>query len=77
MNSETLEKKIKDRSRFKFDDIFGRARIRKTMYEYDSMKRNKDAEIARLKDICSTQADAITRLVLKVSELERGQEVKS
>jgi hypothetical protein len=68
--TEAVRKKIKDRSHVRLDDIFGQARIRKTMYEYECLRQSKNEKIRYLEWIIDGQGEAITRMIDKINELE-------
>ncbi len=72
--TEAVKKKIRDRSHIKLDDIFGQARIRKTMYEYECLRQNKDAKIECHEWIIDGLGEDITRMIDKISELENENE---
>ena len=69
--TKDLEQEIQQRARFQIDDIFGKARIRKALYEYDCLRRNKNQEIDRLKEITVRQSEAVTAMVVKTHSLEK------
>lgn len=69
--TKELEQQIKKRARFQFTDAFGKWRIRNLMYEYDCMRKRKNAEIERLNQITIHQAEAVTAMVIRTSELEK------
>lgn len=68
--TDEIKKKIKDRSHVRLDDIFGQARIRKTMYEYECLRQSKNEKIRYLEWIIDGQGEAITRMIDKINDLE-------
>lgn len=72
---KTLEQQIKNRQRFDLRDPLGRGRIRNLVYEYDALRNLKNKEIARLKDVVTNQAEAVTCMVVRANELEKENQM--
>lgn len=73
--TKPLEDRIRENTKIQLTDLFGKARIRKQMWEYDCMLSNKNKQIAWLKDITVNQAEAVTAMILRTQKLEKENEM--
>ena len=68
---KSLEDRIKENTKIQLGDLFGKGRIRKQMWEYDTMKTNKNREIERLQIIAASQSKAVNAMVIRTEQLEK------
>ena len=68
---KTLEDRIRENTKIQLTDLFGKGRIRKQMWEYDTMKNNKNREIERLQIIAASQSKAVNAMVIRTEQLEK------
>lgn len=68
---KSLEDRIKENTKIQLTDLFGKGRIRKQMWEYDTMKNNKNREIERLQIIAASQSKAVNAMVIRTEQLEK------
>lgn len=68
---KSLEDRIKENTKIQLTDLFGKGRIRKQMWEYDTMKTNKNREIERLQIIAASQSKAVNAMVIRTEQLEK------
>ena len=61
--TEELNRFIKQQTRFDPTDIFGKARIRKLIYEYDQLHKSKDDEVSRIREIMEKQAECVASII--------------
>lgn len=68
---KSLEDRIRENTKIQLGDLFGKGRIRKQMWEYDTMKTNKNREIERLQIIAASQSKAVNAMVIRTEQLEK------
>lgn len=68
---KSLEDRIRENTKIQLTDLFGKGRIRKQMWEYDTMKANKNREIERLQIIAASQSKAVNAMVIRTEQLEK------
>lgn len=72
--TEELNRFIKQQTRFDPTDIFGKARIRKLIYEYDQLHQSTDSEKARIREIMEKQAECVAAVIEENHKLRADNE---
>ena len=72
--TEELNRFIKRQTRFDPTDIFGKARIRKLIYEYDRLHKSKDDEVFRIREIMEKQAECVASVIEENRKLRSDNE---
>lgn len=72
--TEELNRFIKRQTRFDPTDIFGKARIRKLIYEYDQLHKSADSEAARIREIMEKQAECVAAVIEENRKLRDDNE---
>lgn len=68
--TRSLEMYIKDKTRFDPNDILGKGRIRKLIFEYQDLKERSARKIDEQQTIMHAQAQSVTKLLGNLSALE-------